>query len=103
MTTTEISIVIGLVVNVVAIIIAILRVGHAIGKFETIGAQQAMEIKELKLATAKLGDVIKDLAVQSNRQDNIETRQLVLERHMDELRRGDGFILPLPGIRGSQI
>lgn len=104
MTVTEFAVIVGLGVNVIAIVIAILKVGQAIGEFRAIGLQQAQEIKELKHATAKLGDIVTDIAVQTTRQDNLEKQHVILQQQLEDLRRGDGFILnPSFGpSRGSQ-
>lgn len=54
------------------------RTGRMTMKFEQIGAQQAEEISELKLA-------VKELVAQTGRFDRIEERQLAEGKRLDSL------------------
>jgi len=50
------------------------------------------EISELKSEVSQVGQVLTKLAVQSERLDHITQRQNMIDRRMDDLRRGDGYI-----------
>lgn len=76
-------------------------------RFETIGGIQAAEITEIKNAITKMEAVVTTVAVQKERLDNqadrlnqverrTDDRVSRLERQFDELRHGEGLILPKP-------
>lgn len=82
-------------VNLVAIIVAVFRLGRAVEKFDQIGTQQAKEITELKDAVRVVSDLITKMALQNQRLDNYGSRMSKLELLIEDLRRGEGYILPL--------
>lgn len=94
----EIGLIGGLVVfvlNIITLLVAIFKLGRAMSKFELIGEQQAREIGELKTAVAAVAEIITKISLQSQRQDTFEER---LNRHaklIDDLRRGEGLVIPL--------
>lgn len=79
-------------VNIVAIIVAVFRLGRAVERFEQIGGQQSAEIGELKNTVKSIGELIVKLALQNQRLDAHSTRIAGLERLVDDLRRGEGYI-----------
>lgn len=82
-------------VNLLAIIAAVFKVGRAVEKFESIGTQQAYEIRELKDAVKVVSELITKMALQGQRLDTQSQRLVQLEKIVDDLRRGEGMILPL--------
>lgn len=76
---------------------AIFKMGRAVTRFELIGSQQANEITQLKHGVEKLGEVTTALAVGKQRMDNQDQQISRLTGWYDELRRGEGFVLPLSG------
>lgn len=93
-----ITIVIGTVaflVNLIAIFVATYRMGRAVEKFEQIGLQQAGEISALKKAVESVADLMTQTALQSQRLDNLSARVTRNDQLIDDLRRGEGMILPL--------
>ena len=61
-------------------------------RFELIGAQQAKELAELKLHVQKIGYLMTDVALQKQRLDSQSERLNTIDRRMDEMRHGQGFI-----------
>lgn len=98
---TFIAVIAGLAINLIAIFVAIYKLGLAVGKFEKIGEQQASEITQLKEAVKGVGELITKLAVQTQRQDVFSERLNRIEKLLDDMRRGEGYILPLQGARPS--
>lgn len=85
------------ITTIVAVGFAIFRLGRAVEKFEVVGRQQSMELSEMKSELKILTTVVKDLALQNQRQDMFEDRLGRYERTVDDLRRGVGWIGPAPG------
>lgn len=73
----------------------IYRLGRAVEKFERIGAQQAVEITELKKSVTKITDIVQAQALQTQRADIFADRLNRFEKKVDELAHGEGFIFPL--------
>lgn len=53
------------------------------------------EVKGLKQEMKDIGDTLKVVAVQANRLDTIDKRLDGHDALIDDLRRGEGFIMPL--------
>lgn len=83
--------------NLIAVVVAIYKLGGAVTKFEMIGRQQAVEITGLKDAVKEISTLVTNTAVQTQRLDNISARLGRVEALIDDIRRGEGFILPLKG------
>lgn len=93
---------IAFVVNLIAVIIAVYKMGRAVEKFENIGTQQAHEIAELKIAVTTVSKLITETSLQSQRLDMIEERMGQQYRLIEEMRRGEGFILP-PSVSAHEV
>lgn len=78
-----------------AVGVVVYKLGRTVEKFEAIGMQQATEITELKRDVKSMGELITQVAVQTTRQDTFESRLARMEQLQDDMRRGEGFILPL--------
>ncbi len=63
------------------------RLGRTTATMQTSLAGQNLAIDDLKAEIKKLGDVLTKLAVQ-------EQRLNMLDKHIDELRHGEGFVYP---------
>lgn len=81
--------------NLLAIGIAIYKLGGAVTRFELIGHQQALEISGLKDAVKEVAILVTNIALQGQRLDNISGRMGRVEKLIDDIRRGEGFILPM--------
>lgn len=86
---------IAFLVNIIAVIVAVYKMGRAVQKFEMIGERQASEISELKTAVANIASLIADNTILTHRMDTIEHRTNMNDKLIDDLRRGEGRILPL--------
>lgn len=86
---------VGFFVNLIAVLVATYRMGRAVEKFEQIGLQQANEISGLKKAVESVADLMTQTALQSQRLDNLSARVTRNDQLIDDLRRGEGMILPL--------
>ena len=73
----------------------LIRLGRAIERFEQIGQQQGKEISELKDAIRSNNEVIVKVAVQNQLIADLGSRASRMEDSIDDLRRGEGKILPL--------
>lgn len=73
----------------------IFKLGSAVTKFELIGTQQAGEISELKKQVEGLGKIITAMAVEKTRLDGHADRLNRVEKQLDELRHGEGYVLPI--------
>lgn len=82
------------IVNLIAIAVGVYKLGGAVAEFKLIGHQQAQEIAELKIAVRVIADLITKTAVQTGRIEDLEKRETALEKLIDDLRRGEGYILP---------
>jgi len=89
-----IIIILGGIANLLAIGAGIYKLGGAITKFEQIGLQQKDEISQLKDAIKIVGDLMTKMALQTQRQDTFSERLNRIERLLEDLRRGEGMILP---------
>lgn len=85
---------VGFLVNLVALIVAVYKMGRAVEKFEHIGNQQATEISELKTAVSTVAKLVTEMSLQNQRLDMLEDRIGDHYKLIEGLRRGDGFILP---------
>lgn len=75
------------------------KLGQTTQKFEMIGAQQAKEITQLQASVEKVAigqnrmeELITKVALQGQRLDNQAERINMLDKRIDELRRGEGLI-----------
>lgn len=89
------------IANLIGIGVALYQLGKAMSKFELIGKQQAKEIAELKEHTGKIAGILSTLAVQDQKYIDLSTRTSRMEQELADLRRGEGFILPLAGRIGG--
>lgn len=89
----------GFLINLVAIIVASYKMGGAVKEFKSIGLQQAKEITELKNTVSGVAELITKWAITNERLDGMSMRLGRAEVQIDELRRGEGLILPLEGKR----
>lgn len=94
--------IIELVVVCGAAAVVLVKLGGAVTKFEGIGEKQSLiierqgeDIKGLRVDFGSLRSVVIDMVVEKTRIDTHAMRLTVLERLIDELRRGEGYILPL--------
>lgn len=94
--------IIAFVINLIAVIVAVYKMGRAVERFETIGIQQAVEIKELKEAVTRVTELVTEMALQSQRLDTIEERIGSQRRLIEDLREGKGWILP-PSVSPYQV
>lgn len=79
-------------VNIIAVIVAVYRLGRAVQKFETIGETQSREIRELKDAVKVQNELMTRLAIQNERLDGHDKQIERAFSLLDDLRRGRGFI-----------
>lgn len=56
---------------------------------------QNTAIRELKAEVLKLGEILTKLAVQDTRINNIADRVALLDARYEEIRHGEGFVMPL--------
>jgi hypothetical protein len=75
--------------------ILLFKLGRAVSRFEIVGEAQAREITQLKDTVKSVADLITKYALQTQRLDNCMDRLEHCERLIDDLRRGEGFILPI--------
>ena len=84
------------IINLVALIggagAILYRLGVAVSRFGTIGKQQALEITILKVDVKAISEVVTKVAVQNQRLDNMAERIAMIDRRMEDLRRGEGFV-----------
>lgn len=79
-------------INILAVIVAVYRLGRAVQKFETIGETQAREIRELKDAVKLQNDLMTKLAIQNQRLDTHDQQFERIFLALDDIRRGKGLI-----------
>lgn len=93
------DLIIGLCINVATIVSAVgvfvFKLGRAVERFEAVGEQQSREITELKNNMRTIADVMTKVALQTERQNTFDQRMGRAEELIDDLRRGEGYILPL--------
>lgn len=76
--------------------IVVYKLGNVVARFEAIGEKQAGEIGELKEDVKSLSKILTELALQSQRQTALQEQVNRIDRLIEDLRRGEGFILPFP-------
>ena len=76
--------------------IVVYKLGNVVARFESIGEKQADEIGELKKDVKVLGNILTEVALQNQRHSALEERVSRIDRLLEDLRRGEGFILPFP-------
>lgn len=67
---------------------AALKMGRVIERIEMTLSMQARDIADLKEETKKVGEVLMTIAIQKQQLE-------IIERRIEELRHGEGFIFPL--------
>lgn len=86
--------------EILAILIAggaiVARLTRAVARFELIGEQQTKEISRIEMSVQKLVNISVDLTVYRVEAANLASRVTQQEKLLDDLRRGEGYILPLP-------
>jgi len=96
---TEMNPWIGIAIEVLTVFgsvaLVLFKLGRTVERFELIGAQQAKEITELKEAIKDIGKVITTQAVESKRSDVFAERLNRQDALIENLRRGEGYILPI--------
>lgn len=73
----------------------VVTVTRAVTRFEFVGEQQGIQIQKLEVTVSKIAEIVLQMAVEKTRLDNQSTRLNRIETLVDELRRGDGYILPM--------
>src|SRR5579872_2832245 len=101
MTSAEIASVAVAICALIGVIMTVLtsasRIGRMSGTMEkSLDTQNGM-IGELKNEISKLGDVLVKMAIQTTRVDSLSEQVTQLNRLVDDLRRGEGMILPFAG------
>lgn len=74
------------------------RKGGDIAKLNMAVENALTEISELKQEISKIGQILTQVAVQNERMDNMGQRQNLMDRRLDELRHGDGWVRGPKGI-----
>lgn len=74
---------------------AFLKFGRLIERFELTGAQQSEQIQALREEVKAMNLVLSNQAVQNEKLNHMDGRITRLESWYDELRHGEGFVLPL--------
>lgn len=82
-------------VNLIAIAVGLYKLGGAVATFKSIGEQQSHEINELKNNVVKIAQIMTDNTLLAHRVESVEKRMGGLDKLIDDLRRGEGMILPL--------
>lgn len=85
-------------INIGSILVIITMMGAAAGFVfrtgtftETIKAMKD-DIQELKESNREVSKALTSIAVQSNRQDNLERQMILIAAQVEDLRHGRGFI-----------
>lgn len=78
-----------------AVGVVVYKLGKTVQKFEALSTQQSLEISELKGDIKVVSDIVTKVALQNQRLDMGDQRVNRLEQIVDDLRRGEGKILPL--------
>lgn len=73
----------------------IFKMGRAVSKFEEVGRQQGTSLNELKIEVKSLATIMTKQALQDERITNMTTRLNMVDKNIDELRHGNGFVFPL--------
>ncbi len=77
-------------------LVIVAKVGRMAGIMETTLTNQNMALSEMKAEIKALASVVTQQAVQNNRLSNVEQQVLMLQKQIDELRHGEGWIFPSP-------
>lgn len=85
-----------LLLNFIAVCVAIYKLGRAMATFENIGKQQAKEIGGLQESVKTMNELVTKMAVSTERQDSFQRQLDFFRKQMDDLARGEGFKLPHP-------
>ena len=72
-----------------------MTVGRAVERFELVGEMQGNEISALKTEVGSLNVIITQLAVQDQKFLALENQYNFLNTQINELRHGEGYVLPL--------
>lgn len=77
-----------------ASIVFVFKLGRVTTRFELIGTMQGREISELKNEVKALSGILVNQALQTQRLDMQAERLVILEKRLEELRHGEGFVRP---------
>jgi len=84
---------IGEIVTIIGSVgIGLFTIGRTSSKVETSIANQADDLTDMKDELKKLAAVVTMQAVQGTRLDNFSTQITILQRNVEDLRRGIGYI-----------
>ncbi|HZS57563.1 MAG TPA: hypothetical protein VFA65_24395 [Bryobacteraceae bacterium] len=81
---------------VITCVLTVGKIGRMAGIMETTLSNQNVAIGDLKSEMKTLTQVVTQQAVQNNRIDAMSERLLLIDKRVDELAHGEGFVLPLP-------
>ena len=73
-------------------LLVMFKMGQMTAKFEVLIRGQGAEITELKANVIAMREVITNVAVQKSRLDNQADRMGQIERRLEEMRHGQGYI-----------
>lgn len=73
----------------------VFKMGRAVTRFEMVAERQAGDIKELKMDIKVMAEATLKLALQEERMLSISSRVTLMEKQIDDIRHGEGFIMPL--------
>lgn len=68
------------------------------GRFAGVIYSMQQEIKEMKEVAKAMSQVVTNMAVQNNRLDTAAERLNVMDKKIEDLRRGDGYIRGPKGV-----
>ena len=75
--------------------IFIFKMGRAVSKFEEVGKNQHEDISEIKTEMKAMTKIMTKQALIDERIAALSVRMTLLDKSVDELRHGEGFIYPL--------
>jgi hypothetical protein len=73
--------------------VGLFTIGRSSSRVEAAITNQAQDLIDMKAELKKLADVITQQAVQSSRIDNINSQIIMIQRTIEDLRRGSGYII----------
>lgn len=73
----------------------IFKMGRVVSKFEEVGKKQSSDIDELKKDMKVMVEVLTKQALQGERITALSARLTLIDKQIDELRHGEGFVYPL--------
>jgi acyl carrier protein phosphodiesterase len=91
----DIGILASVLVSLATAGITLYKLGGAVTHFKTLGLAQETRMDRIEKVLEKMGNVVTDMAVERKRLDTLYDSVSRLERWWDELRRGEGMVLPI--------